>query len=137
MVQPGCHLLIVTDKGMGKRTPIEEFPLQGRAGGGVKAITLTDRSGPVVVARMVHPEDDLVVICDKGLVIRMFVEDISAVAPPGAGRGGDEYARQRQRRLPRPHPPRRRPRRADSGRPGQLLQTAPPTPATPGTNGDR
>jgi DNA gyrase subunit A len=136
LVQSGCDLLIVTEKGMGKRTPIEEYPLQGRAGGGVKAITMVARGGPITIARMVHPEDDLVVISDKGLVIRMFVEDIPQLRRPAQGvavmnmRDGDSVAS--LARIPR-----------DSDHAGQLqadldsmLQTAPHTPGTPGTNGD-
>jgi len=84
-VVPDCHLLIVSDQGVGKRTPLIEFPVQGRAGGGVRAMALTDRSGLVAVARVVHPDDDLVVISNKGLVIRMFAADISELRRPAQG----------------------------------------------------
>lgn len=80
-----CHLLVVTDSGMGKRTPLDEFPVHHRAGGGVRAIALTEKSGKVAVARVVHPEDDLVVISNKGLVIRMFAADISEQRRPAQG----------------------------------------------------
>ncbi len=85
VVVPECHLLIVSDRGVGKRTPLIEFPVQGRAGGGVRAMALTDRSGQVAVARVVHPDDDLVVISTKGLVIRMFAQDISELRRPAQG----------------------------------------------------
>jgi DNA gyrase subunit A len=84
-VVPDCHLLVVTDSGMGKRTPLDEFPVHHRAGGGVRAIALTEKSGKVAVARVVHPEDDLVVISNKGLVIRMFAADISEQRRPAQG----------------------------------------------------
>ncbi|HUS16257.1 MAG TPA: DNA gyrase C-terminal beta-propeller domain-containing protein, partial [Chloroflexia bacterium] len=95
---PSCHLLVVSDRGVGKRTPLEEFPVQGRAGGGVRAMALTDRSGLVAVARVVHPDDDLVVISNKGLVIRMFANAISELRRPAQGvtvmnmRGNDGVA---------------------------------------------
>jgi DNA gyrase subunit A len=85
VVVPECHLLVVTDKGVGKRTPLSEFPIQGRAGGGVRAIALTPRSGLVAVARVVHPDDDLVVISNKGLVIRMFAVAVSELRRPAQG----------------------------------------------------
>ena len=74
--------LIVTSKGIGKRTHVEEFPRQGRAGGGVRAITVIDKGGPIRVARVVNPDDDLVVISTNGQVIRMFADDINVQAAP-------------------------------------------------------
>ncbi|HMA36671.1 MAG TPA: DNA gyrase subunit A [Chloroflexia bacterium] len=85
VVVPGCHLLVCTDRGVGKRTPLDEFPIQGRAGGGVRAIALTDRSGLVAMARVVDPNDDLVVISNKGLVIRMFATAVSVLRRPAQG----------------------------------------------------
>jgi len=59
--------------------------VQGRAGGGVRAMVLTDRSGQVAVARVVHPDDDLVVISNKGLVIRMFAVAVNLLRRPAQG----------------------------------------------------
>ena len=90
--------LIVTEKGMGKRTNIREFPRQGRAGGGVRAITVIQKGGPVCVARVVSPDDDLVVISTNGQVIRMFADDIPHKGRPAQGvavmnmRDGDTVA---------------------------------------------
>ena len=80
-----ASLLVVTSKGMGKRTRIAEFPRQGRAGGGVRAITLIPRSGKIRVARVVSPDDDLVVISTNGQVIRMFADDIPFKGRPAQG----------------------------------------------------
>src|SRR5207249_4185852 len=80
-----ASLLIVTSKGIGKRTRIAEFPRQGRAGGGVRAITVISRGGPVCVARVVNPDDDLVVISTNGQVIRMFADDIPHKGRPAQG----------------------------------------------------
>ncbi len=80
-----ASLLIVTSKGMGKRTHLKEFPRQGRAGGGVRAITVIAKGGPVRVARVVNPDDDLVVISNNGQVIRMFVDGIPHKGRPAQG----------------------------------------------------
>lgn len=78
-------LLIVTSKGMGKRTRVKEFPRQGRAGGGVRAITVIPKGGPIRVARVVNPDDDLVVISNNGQVIRMFADNIPFKGRPAQG----------------------------------------------------
>jgi DNA gyrase subunit A len=93
-----ASLLIVTSKGIGKRTRIAEFPRQGRAGGGVRALTIVPRGGDVTVARVVNPDDDLVVISTNGQVIRMFTDGIPHKGRPAQGvaimntRAGDEVA---------------------------------------------
>lgn len=93
-----ASLLIVTSKGMGKRTHLKEFPRQGRAGGGVRAITVIEKGGPIRVARVVNVDDDLVVISTNGQVIRMFADAIPHKGRPAQGvavmnmKGGDEVA---------------------------------------------
>jgi DNA gyrase subunit A len=93
-----ASLLVVTTKGLGKRTHLKTFPRQGRAGGGVKAITLVGKSGHIAVARVVSPDDDLVVISTNGQVIRMFTDGIPHKGRPAQGvavmnmREGDSVA---------------------------------------------
>jgi DNA gyrase subunit A len=93
-----ASMLVVTTKGMGKRTQLKEFPRQGRAGGGVRAITIIPKGGPVSVGRVVNPDDDLVVISNNGQVIRIFAADIPHKGRPAQGvavmnmREGDEVA---------------------------------------------
>ncbi|HEY0070740.1 MAG TPA: DNA gyrase subunit A [Chloroflexia bacterium] len=93
-----ASLLIVSNKGIGKRTLVKGFPRQGRAGGGVRSMTLTDKSGEVAIARMVFPDDDLVVISTSGQVIRMFADSIPHKQRPAQGvvimnmKGKDEVA---------------------------------------------
>ncbi|HEX8220648.1 MAG TPA: DNA gyrase subunit A [Chloroflexia bacterium] len=93
-----ASLLIVSTKGIGKRTLVKGFPRQGRAGGGVRAMGLTDKSGEVAIARMVFPDDDLVVISTSGQVIRMFADSIPHKQRPAQGvvimnmKGKDEVA---------------------------------------------
>jgi DNA gyrase subunit A len=80
-----ASLLVVTTKGLGKRTQLKAFPRQGRAGGGVRAITLVGKSGHISVARVVSPDDDLVVISTNGQVIRMFADSIPHKGRPAQG----------------------------------------------------
>jgi len=93
-----ASLLVVTTKGLGKRTQLKAFPRQGRAGGGVRAITLIGKSGHISVARVVSPDDDLVVISTNGQVIRMFADSIPHKGRPAQGvavmsmRGNDDVA---------------------------------------------
>jgi DNA gyrase subunit A len=73
-----AHLLVVSAKGYGKLTPIEEYPVQGRGGQGVYTMQVTDRTGPLVGMRVViNPEEEqLIVISEGGQVIRTPIENI-------------------------------------------------------------
>ena len=77
VVVPDQDLLVVTTSGFGKRTPVAEFPLQGRGGGGVRALKVSDKTGPVAAAKMVKPGGELLIISAGGLVIRTPVDGIS------------------------------------------------------------
>ena len=79
IVQPGCELLTVTQNGYGKRSPIEDYPIQGRAGKGVKAGVFNDKTGPVVSLRVLPPEMDIMMITDNGVIIRVEAEEISRI----------------------------------------------------------
>ena len=80
-----ASLLVVTTKGMGKRTPISQYPRQGRGGTGVRNITLIPRGGEVCVARVVYGNDDMVVISTQGQVIRIFADSIPYKGRPAQG----------------------------------------------------
>jgi DNA gyrase subunit A len=72
----GGDILVVTDQGFGKRTPVEEFRLQGRGGYGVTLIRLTEKNGLVVGIRHVHDDDEILLITEHGMTIRMSVDEI-------------------------------------------------------------
>ncbi len=72
----GGDILVVTDHGFGKRTPVDEFRLQGRGGYGVTLIRLTDKNGRVVGIRHVHDDDEILLITEHGMTIRMSVDEI-------------------------------------------------------------
>ena len=70
------QVLLVTENGFGKRTPVEEFRLQGRGGKGLIAIKTSERNGDVVGALLVEEGDEVVLISDSGTLVRTGVEEI-------------------------------------------------------------
>jgi DNA gyrase subunit A len=69
-------LLVVTDQGYGKRTPVHEYPRKGRGGLGVKTVQLTDAKGKLAGARVVREGYQVMLISTGGTVIRMSVDEI-------------------------------------------------------------
>ena len=81
----GEKLLIVSENGMGKRTPIEEFTAQNRGGKGVLCYKITEKTGDIVGAKLVHDDHDIMMITNEGVVIRISVEDISVIGRNTSG----------------------------------------------------
>ena len=75
----GKTLMTVTENGYGKRTSIDEYPVQKRGGKGVITIKTSERNGLVVAILAVTDEDDLMLLTDRGKIIRMPVKDISVI----------------------------------------------------------
>ncbi|REH91641.1 DNA gyrase subunit A [Staphylococcus felis] len=71
------EILVVTEKGYGKRTPIEDYRLSNRGGMGVKTAKLTERNGDLVCITTVEGDEDLMIVTDHGVIIRMEIQDIS------------------------------------------------------------
>lgn len=76
----GQTLFVVTENGYGKRTSIDEYPVQKRGGKGVISIKTTERNGLVVGILLVSDEDDLMLMTNIGKVIRMPVNSISIIS---------------------------------------------------------
>lgn len=76
-VKTGAGLLTVTALGYGKRTPVSEYRVQSRGGRGLKTMHITEKNGPIVGARVVHPEDEVMIVTSEGIVIRLEVSGIS------------------------------------------------------------
>ncbi|MEW9031359.1 MAG: DNA gyrase subunit A, partial [Planifilum fimeticola] len=74
---PDHDVMIVTAKGYGKRTPLSEYRQQSRGGKGIKTLTVTEKNGPIVGLKMVTPREDLMLVTNGGVVIRLNVSDIS------------------------------------------------------------
>jgi DNA gyrase subunit A len=72
-------VLIATEHGFGKRTPVSEFPTKGRGGQGVIAIQTNARNGSVIGAELVSEDDEIMLITDSGNLVRTGVEGISTV----------------------------------------------------------
>ncbi len=79
VIDPGKCILVVTEKGFGKRTPEEFYRCQSRGGKGVLNIKVTDRNGAVIGFRQVAEENDIMLITDRGRLIRMSVAQISKI----------------------------------------------------------
>jgi len=69
-------LLVVAENGYGKRSSIEDYRITNRGGKGVKTISITDKTGPLVALKSVSDSDDLMIINKSGIAIRMSVEDL-------------------------------------------------------------
>jgi DNA gyrase subunit A len=79
VVRPGGTLLSVTEQGFGKRTEIEEYRVQSRGGVGVINIATTDRNGQVVGIAYVQEGDELLIISQQGMILRMQTNDVRAI----------------------------------------------------------
>jgi DNA gyrase subunit A len=79
VVEPGGDLMVITTLGYGKRTPLVDYPVKGRATSGVATINkkALNKIGSIVSARVVQEEDDLTIISANGVVLRTKVKDIS------------------------------------------------------------
>ena len=73
----GEELLLVSEFGMGKRTSIEEFGIQHRGGKGVKCYKITEKTGNVIGAKAVHEDQEVMLITNEGIIIRIEVSGIS------------------------------------------------------------
>ncbi|MCX7697278.1 MAG: DNA gyrase subunit A [Bacteroidales bacterium] len=73
---PQKHILVVSEKGFGKRSPIEDYRITNRGGKGVKTIQVTDKTGYLVSIHAVTDEDELMIINTSGVAIRLKVKDL-------------------------------------------------------------
>ncbi len=75
----GDEIVIVTDKGYGKRTNVDAFRVQVRGGKGVKALNLTAKNGKMVSLLTVRGDEDLMIVTDKGMIIRTHLDQILTI----------------------------------------------------------
>ena len=81
----GEDLLVVSEKGMGKRTPIPEFTVQNRGGKGLRCYKITEKTGYVVGAKIVSADEEIMMITTEGIVIRMKSDTISVIGRNTSG----------------------------------------------------
>jgi DNA gyrase subunit A len=79
IIETDKEILVVTEKGYGKRTVEEEYRLQSRGGIGLKTIQVTDKNGGMSGMKVVDGSEDIMLITNKGMIIRMDVNDISVI----------------------------------------------------------
>ena len=80
IAKPGVHVLVVTENGYGKKTPIEEYRITNRGGKGVKTINITDKNGKITAFKTVDNTNDLIIITNEGIIIRLAVDTISEMS---------------------------------------------------------
>ena len=80
VVENNCDVLVITEKGYGKKTPINEYRLTNRGGKGVKTLNITEKNGSIVAFKTVFGGKDLMIITDEGIVIRIDVSQISTMS---------------------------------------------------------
>lgn len=71
------EILVVTENGYGKRTPVNDYRLSNRGGKGIKTATITERNGNIVCITSVNGQEDLMVVTNSGVIIRIDIQDIS------------------------------------------------------------
>ena len=98
ILNQGDKLLVVSEYGMGKRTPIEEFRMQGRGGKGILCYKVNNKTGHLVAAKLCNDGTDILMITNHGQMIRTPIEGISVIGRNTSGvklmnidRAGDEY----------------------------------------------
>ena len=77
IARPGTELLVVTELGYGKRTPVEEYPSHHRGGQGVYTITMTAKKGLLSAMKIVEENDEIMIITEEGVVVRTPVSGVS------------------------------------------------------------
>lgn len=77
IVRPGSELFVITERGYGKRTSVEDYPIHHRGGQGVFTITMTAKKGLLAAMKIVEDNDELMIITEEGVVVRTPVEGVS------------------------------------------------------------
>lgn len=79
VVTDDCEILTVTSHGYGKRSSIADYPLQGRAGKGVKAGVFNEKTGGLAGLKVIPADTDIMMITDGGIIIRVQADEISKI----------------------------------------------------------
>lgn len=80
VIMPGYEILTISANGYGKRSEVDDYRLQSRAGKGIKAGIFNDKTGPLVNLKQVKPEQDVMLISDNGTIIRTRAREISKIS---------------------------------------------------------
>ncbi len=77
LMKENQEVLVITEKGYGKRTKVSEYPVKGRGGKGIKTANITEKNGPLAGLTTVSGDEDIMLITDKGVIIRFNVSTVS------------------------------------------------------------
>lgn len=77
ILKPDSNVLIITENGYGKQTPAGEYPIKGRGGKGIKTANITEKNGPLAGLTTVSGEEDIMLITDRGVMIRFNIDSVS------------------------------------------------------------
>ena len=85
IANPGQEIRVVTSNGYGKRTNIDEYRMTHRGSKGVRALNLTEKNGNIVSFKLVNGDEDLMIITDSGIIIRLAVDQVSTTGRVAQG----------------------------------------------------
>ena len=71
------EVLVVTENGYGKKTKIDEYRMTHRGSKGVRALNITEKNGNIISFKVIHGDEDLIIITDSGIIIRISLEQVS------------------------------------------------------------
>jgi len=85
IAESGQEILVTTEKGYGKRTKVEEYRMTHRGSKGVKALNITEKNGNIVAFKLVNGDEDLMIITNSGMIIRLSVAQVSTTGRVAQG----------------------------------------------------
>nr|WP_143463789.1 DNA gyrase subunit A [Levilactobacillus enshiensis] len=77
VLKPDSHVFVISEKGYGKQTAASEYPIKGRGGKGIKTVNVSEKNGPLAGLTTVDGDEDIMLVTNKGVMIRFSVADVS------------------------------------------------------------
>ena len=85
IAEPDQKVLVITEKGYGKKTNLDEYRMTHRGSKGVKALNITDKNGNIISFKVINDDEDLMIITNNGIVIRMYIKQVSSTGRVAQG----------------------------------------------------
>lgn len=79
------NVFVISENGFGKQTPATEYPIKGRGGKGIKTVNVTAKNGPLAGLTTVKGDEDIMLVTDKGVIIRFGIETVSQTGRAAVG----------------------------------------------------
>lgn len=79
------NVFVISENGFGKQTPAAEYPIKGRGGKGIKTVNVTTKNGPLAGLTTVKGDEDIMLVTDKGVIIRFGIETVSQTGRAAVG----------------------------------------------------